>query len=205
MKREEFISHSKKETWEVAENLLNELDDNNLIVLKGELGSGKTTFAQGILKSLEAKGPFTSPTFVVMKAYSVGKKQETRNKEQTPQRRFVPAGQANSKFQIFSFAKAMEDRQNHKNPLSPLLQNGEIEGFTSYKLPAISCVYHLDCYRVDAKDVLDLGWEEIINDKNNLILVEWPEKIESILPEKYIQVEFETLRENKRKIKLLKK
>jgi len=139
MKKKELVSNSKKETWEIAGKLLKELNNNNLIVLKGELGSGKTTFSQGVLKFLGAKGPFTSPTFVVMKKYNI------------------------------------EDK--------------------IYKT-----VYHLDCYRVGAKDILELGWKEIIENKNNLVLVEWPEKIESVLPEKYIQVELETLGEDKRRI-----
>jgi tRNA threonylcarbamoyladenosine biosynthesis protein TsaE len=42
---------------------------------------------------------------------------------------------------------------------------------------------HIDAYRLDEhKDILVLGWEEMINDKDNLIIVEWPEKIESYLP-----------------------
>ena len=36
----------------------------------GNLGSGKTTFAQGFLKGLGAKGPFTSPTFSIIKPYT---------------------------------------------------------------------------------------------------------------------------------------
>lgn len=42
---------------------------------------------------------------------------------------------------------------------------------------------HIDAYRLDEhKDILVLGWEDMIKDKNNLIIVEWPEKIESYLP-----------------------
>jgi tRNA threonylcarbamoyladenosine biosynthesis protein TsaE len=39
------------------------------ILLSGDLGAGKTTFIQGFLKALGARGPFTSPTFVIMKKY----------------------------------------------------------------------------------------------------------------------------------------
>jgi tRNA threonylcarbamoyladenosine biosynthesis protein TsaE len=45
------------------------------VLLQGGLGTGKTTFAQGFLKAIGAKGPFTSPTFVVMKKYELGKNQ----------------------------------------------------------------------------------------------------------------------------------
>jgi len=63
-------------------------------------------------------------------------------------------------------------------------------------------VYHLDCYRIDAAGLLDLGWQDIIEDKKNLILLEWPENVEKALSEKYLQINFEVLGENKRRIRV---
>ena len=61
--------------------------------------------------------------------------------------------------------------------------------------------YHFDCYRIkESKELLDLGFEEIINNKNNIIAIEWAEKIEDILPEDILTLEFHFLEENKRKI-----
>jgi tRNA threonylcarbamoyladenosine biosynthesis protein TsaE len=42
-----------------------------VICLKGDLGAGKTTFTQGFLKAIGAKGRVTSPTFVLMKRFSL--------------------------------------------------------------------------------------------------------------------------------------
>lgn len=42
-----------------------------VVALSGELGAGKTTFVQGILAGMGATGPFTSPTFVLMKQYDL--------------------------------------------------------------------------------------------------------------------------------------
>ncbi|QQS15362.1 MAG: tRNA (adenosine(37)-N6)-threonylcarbamoyltransferase complex ATPase subunit type 1 TsaE [Candidatus Moraniibacteriota bacterium] len=42
-----------------------------VVALSGELGAGKTTFSQGILAEMGATGPFTSPTFVIMKQYDL--------------------------------------------------------------------------------------------------------------------------------------
>jgi len=64
-------------------------------------------------------------------------------------------------------------------------------------------LYHFDCYRVsDYKDILSLGWEEIINGENNIIIAEWPEKIEKILPKKRLNLRFEFVDENVRRIRV---
>jgi len=65
-------------------------------------------------------------------------------------------------------------------------------------------LYHFDCYRVEsAQEILDLGWEEIIKEKNNIILVEWAEKIKEILPKESVWIKFEFVNENKREIKII--
>lgn len=61
-------------------------------------------------------------------------------------------------------------------------------------------VYHIDTYRIGEEDILNLGWEEIIKNKRNIILLEWPEKIKKIIPENAIWIKFEILDEEKRKM-----
>lgn len=41
------------------------LKPGDVVLVSGELGSGKTTFVRGALRSLGVQGPVTSPTFVV--------------------------------------------------------------------------------------------------------------------------------------------
>lgn len=41
----------------------------DLVVLTGELGAGKTTFAQGVGEGLGVRGPVTSPTFVIARVH----------------------------------------------------------------------------------------------------------------------------------------
>ena len=61
--------------------------------------------------------------------------------------------------------------------------------------------YHFDCYRIKKfKEILDLGWREMIDNPQNIILIEWAEKIKKILPKNYIKIKFEHIDKNKRKI-----
>ena len=64
-----FITENSKQTQKLGEMLASEFKGGQIICLSGELGAGKTTFTQGLLKGLKIKGPYTSPTFVIMKKY----------------------------------------------------------------------------------------------------------------------------------------
>jgi len=62
-------------------------------------------------------------------------------------------------------------------------------------------LYHFDCYRIsNPKEILDLGWKEIISKKNSVIAIEWPEKIKQILPKKRVNIKFEFVDEKTRRI-----
>ena len=61
--------------------------------------------------------------------------------------------------------------------------------------------YHLDCYRIEkAKEMENLDFEEIINNPKNIVCIEWPEKIKSILPKDIILIKFKILEGDKREI-----
>jgi len=61
--------------------------------------------------------------------------------------------------------------------------------------------YHIDCYRLDnVKDLVDLGFGEIIKDPKNLIVIEWADKVRSLMPKNTVWLKFEWLGENQRKI-----
>ena len=52
-------------------------------------------------------------------------------------------------------------------------------------------VYHIDCYRLSkAKELLKLGFKEILQSPKVIILIEWAEKIQKILPKNTIWLEF---------------
>lgn len=63
--------------------------------------------------------------------------------------------------------------------------------------------YHLDAYRVkSSKEILKLGFEEIIKNSQNIVVVEWADIIKDIMPKNTLWVEFQWLDENERKITL---
>ncbi len=40
-------------------------------------------------------------------------------------------------------------------------------------------IYHFDLYRLENyEEFINIGWEEILDDKNNICFIEWPELIE---------------------------
>ncbi|MFH1938446.1 MAG: tRNA (adenosine(37)-N6)-threonylcarbamoyltransferase complex ATPase subunit type 1 TsaE [Patescibacteria group bacterium] len=122
---------------DLAKKIIRKGNKKALIVgLEGELGSGKTTFIQGLAKGLGIEELITSPTFVIMKRYNFPK--------------------------------------------------GEL--------------YHIDCYRIDLKDLIELDFKEIINNPKNIVVIEWAEKIKDILPNNVIWMKFEYLDKNMRKV-----
>ncbi len=102
-----------------------------VVALSGELGAGKTTFVQGVLSGMGATGPFTSPTFVLMKRYDLS-----------------------------------------------VSKNG------------IARVSHADAYRVGEDDLRAQGFLEWASDPEGLVLLEWPERAEGLLPETTIRIFF---------------
>ncbi len=67
--RREFVSHSPEETEEFAKKLAEKLKPGNVILYKGDLGAGKTTFTKGIAKALGISETVTSPTFALLNEY----------------------------------------------------------------------------------------------------------------------------------------
>ena len=64
-------------------------------------------------------------------------------------------------------------------------------------------IYHFDCYRLkNVTEAYDIGVEEYL-DSGNLCLIEWPDKIEELLPEKFIKISITQLSNGKRSIVLL--
>lgn len=66
----EYISKSVEDTYALAKCVANKLNGGEILLLNGDLGAGKTTFAKGLAKALGIADVVTSPTFTFMKEYS---------------------------------------------------------------------------------------------------------------------------------------
>ena len=65
-----FQTSSAAETQALAKRLGRAIKTPITLLLSGDLGSGKTTFTQGLARGLDVKEPVSSPSFTIMKNYS---------------------------------------------------------------------------------------------------------------------------------------
>lgn len=140
----EILTKSARETKKLGEEFANCLKAGKaswrVLALTGDLGTGKTTFVQGLARGLGIKKRILSPTFIMIRSYAL------------------------------------------------------------CAMP-YATFYHIDLYRVeDEKDVEGLGLEEIFADPDNLVTIEWAEKIKKLLPENTCWLKFEYQEGNKRQI-----
>ena len=66
---EGIISESVEETQSIASSVAAELPDNQVLKLSGTLGTGKTTFVQGLAKAWGVAESIKSPTFNLYSIY----------------------------------------------------------------------------------------------------------------------------------------
>lgn len=128
------------ETKKIASDLAKDFSSGGVIALSGELGAGKTTFAQGFAEGLGIKGKIISPTFLIIRQYPI------------------------------------PGRENF--------------------------FYHIDLYRLEEIDMKHSGLEEILFDPENVVLIEWADKIFKHLPAETVKIRLEKQDENSRNIKL---
>ncbi|MUP37347.1 tRNA (adenosine(37)-N6)-threonylcarbamoyltransferase complex ATPase subunit type 1 TsaE [Labilibaculum euxinus] len=69
-----------------------------------------------------------------------------------------------------------------------------------YHTPKDDIIYHFDFYRIeDVKEAYDFGYEDYFYG-NAMCFIEWPEKIESILPNDTVEVLFKEEEDGSRSI-----
>ncbi len=138
-KRQEFVTNSAAATQKIGRIFTKSLKAGDSVLLSGDLGTGKTTFMQGVALGLKIKSRIISPTFVLVRQHD------------------------------------------------GVLDNLKIT------------MYHADLYRIedDAK-IKNLGLDEMLQDSNGIVFIEWGEKTNNT---KYNwEIKFKNIRKNERKI-----
>ena len=69
MKHYKFVSNNEFDTKNFAKKLASKLQPQDVIVLTGELGSGKTKFTEGFLSYFGLENEISSPTFTIVNEY----------------------------------------------------------------------------------------------------------------------------------------
>ena len=62
-----------KETLNLGKKLSHKLNPQSIVLLKGPIGAGKTSFVKGIARGLSVSEDITSPTFALSHHYSSGR------------------------------------------------------------------------------------------------------------------------------------
>lgn len=102
-----------------------------------------------------------------------------------------------------SFVKEMGKYFNIREPIiSPTFV---IQKVYQVESTAFTALVHIDAYRLEnSEELKSIGWNELIKDSRNLIIIEWPEKISDALPENNWSIGFDFIDENTREIKINK-
>ena len=136
-----FSTHSPDETILLGRSLASELAPPKLVLLRGELGAGKTTLVKGIAEAFDAaqQEEVISPTFTLI----------------------------------------------HE-----------------YRGPKVT-IYHIDLYRIETeRELATLGIDDLLRDERNLVLIEWGEKFPRFVNERDVEIGFERLGENERRVRV---
>jgi tRNA threonylcarbamoyladenosine biosynthesis protein TsaE len=65
----QWISNSPSDTWKIAAQFFQSLEIPAVLALHGNLGAGKTCFAQGLAQAAGVKEPVCSPTYTIISEY----------------------------------------------------------------------------------------------------------------------------------------
>ncbi|MEK7555573.1 MAG: tRNA (adenosine(37)-N6)-threonylcarbamoyltransferase complex ATPase subunit type 1 TsaE [Patescibacteria group bacterium] len=99
---------------------------------------------------------------------------------------------------IQGFARAMGVKKRITSPTFVIVKSyksrrevGIPTKASGLKAKSYQKIYHLDCYRIkNPKEILDLEFKKIVSNPENVVLIEWADKIKKLLPKKTIWLNF---------------
>lgn len=95
------------------------------------------------------------------------------------------------------FARGLGIKQKILSPTFVIMRKYKIQN-ARYK---IQNFYHIDCYRIQkSKEILNLGFKEILFNPQNIVAIEWANRIKEIMPRDTMWLKFEFINKKTRKI-----
>ena len=65
-------------------------------------------------------------------------------------------------------------------------------------------LHHFDTYRITTEEAIEAGFDEVFEENDSVIFVEWSENIAPLIPEKTIKINIKYLNENEREFEIVK-
>lgn len=94
-------------------------------------------------------------------------------------------------------AEALGVTESVPSPTFVIAKFYDVEGHPRFKR-----LIHADMYRVDSIDELrPLGWEALLSDAGNLLVIEWPERIKGAIPTYAKELHFQVIDKTTREIR----
>lgn len=88
----------------------------------------------------------------------------------------------------------------HDEITSPTFVIEKVYKLTNQKFESL---IHIDAYRLEKdEELLHLGWNELLKNQKNLIIIEWPENVINVMPPHHKKIFFTFVDENTRIIKV---
>lgn len=98
---------------------------------------------------------------------------------------------------IKGFSKALGVREKVLSPTFVLIHKHKIHTQHS----TFNTLYHIDAYRLKSeKDLLKLGIKEIFANPQNIVLLEWADRVKKAIPKESIWIYFDHISKSKREI-----
>ena len=101
------------------------------------------------------------------------------------------------------FAKGLGIKEKILSPTFVIMRKFKISENSCSNSCKFANFYHIDCYRVEKpKEILDLGFKEIVSNPKNLVAIEWAERIKKILPKGTMILKFDFINQKQREISI---
>ncbi len=65
-------------------------------------------------------------------------------------------------------------------------------------------LHHFDTYRITVEEAIEAGFDEVFEEKDSIIFVEWSENIAPLIPQDSIKINIKYLNENEREFEIIK-